>query len=484
MSLKRWVLGKMGGGATRSDGRRVAPSLHGLPERAGRRDSSEPTVGRAAEPRHGRREGIAHLGPYAPLVAAIRDELEHFVASQLRLHLAIAERDRYVLTSIGIECRGGDEHKDLLRRFVAEFRPEQIKHYLAREVIAGLSNASSIDLSQFAGLNAPAADAPADAEDPYQVLLDDLRSSAPGTSVQPFVVTLDGRWTQADAPTARRADAVQEGREPSTRMAEPVKTPLADRSFALDLEDAAGTRRVELAAIVPGRRYVIGKDGGCDIVVDGTYASRRHCEIWFDRGVWWVADAGSTNGLRVEAGGGVARTGPSTTSDAISLELPESGSLVLSAHAQGKPRDYPRLTVRSLPAGAGERSTAITAGLVTPIAPPRVRRATLTVAAHMACGVREAEILEGALPFRVGRSRNQALVIDWTHAEVSARHIEIVAIDERGASVVVHGDNGVTVDGKPFAAGAQFSWRPGETMLLGRRDASSPACSLTLAHTP
>ena len=46
----------------------------------------------------------AHLGAYAPLVAAIRDELEHFAASQLRLHLAIAERDRYVLTSIEVAC--------------------------------------------------------------------------------------------------------------------------------------------------------------------------------------------------------------------------------------------------------------------------------------------------------------------------------------------------------------------------------------------
>ena len=43
---------------------------------------------------------------------------------------------------------------DLLRRFVREFKPEQIKRYLSKEVIGGLSNASAIDLSQFAGLNA------------------------------------------------------------------------------------------------------------------------------------------------------------------------------------------------------------------------------------------------------------------------------------------------------------------------------------------
>ena len=45
-----------------------------------------------------------HLGPYAPLIGAIREELEQFAANQLRLHLAIAERDRYVLSSVEVEC--------------------------------------------------------------------------------------------------------------------------------------------------------------------------------------------------------------------------------------------------------------------------------------------------------------------------------------------------------------------------------------------
>ena len=42
--------------------------------------------------------------PVRALIAAIREELEHFVAGHVRLHLAIAERDRYVLTSIEVEC--------------------------------------------------------------------------------------------------------------------------------------------------------------------------------------------------------------------------------------------------------------------------------------------------------------------------------------------------------------------------------------------
>ena len=33
------------------------------------------------------------------------------------------------------------------------------------------------------------------------------------------------------------------------------------------------------------------------------FASRRHCELWLDKGTWWVTDCGSTNGVRVGARG-------------------------------------------------------------------------------------------------------------------------------------------------------------------------------------
>ena len=73
-----------------------APSAGAPPPRAerGKRVAArEPTLASAE-----------HLGAYAPLIDAIRDELEHFVASHVRLHLAIAERDRFLLTAVGIGC--------------------------------------------------------------------------------------------------------------------------------------------------------------------------------------------------------------------------------------------------------------------------------------------------------------------------------------------------------------------------------------------
>ena len=478
MTLKGWMLRKVNGPHKRRDrgGGRDAPSVQGL---AAADDGREPSL---QDRRVSGRQTMAHLGPYATLIAAVREQLEEFVATHLRLHLAIAEGDRYVLTSIEVECEGGDEDRELLRQFVSEFKPEQIKQYLAREVIAGLRNASAIDLSQFAGLNAAQNDEPPEEDDDgYAELIAELRSGAPGSVPRPYVVSLLGRWSsQSDsAAGAPGATRVSRGR---TRLAPSSSTPLAGQSFALDIEDAAGPRSVELGSIAPGRSYVVGKDEDCDVVVHGVYVSRRHCELWFDEGAWWVSDLQSTNGIRIEADGVVvARAYPHGAERVEAMKLPPGASLVLSAHAKAVPAECPLLALRSLEAAP---ATPEASALTTPIAPSRRRAGTLTVAAHMASGLKEADVVESALPFRVGRSRNQELVIDWAHDEVSAQHMEIVAIDDAGASVIVHGDNGVTIDGKAYGSGAHVRWRPGETLLLGHVDGKSPACTLTLSPAP
>src|SRR6266542_6173968 len=189
MSLKNWILHKMNGLSTRADLPR-SPVL-----RAGavaspavmRRNATRASLGTApgaAAP------ATPDLGPYAPLIAAVREELEHFAVSYLGLHLAIAERDRYLLTSIDVRATGSDDAAELLRRFTREFKPEQIKHYLAKEIIGGLPNASAIDLSQFAGLNAPPGDEALQDDDDYSELLAELQSAKPAPSVRPFEVSL------------------------------------------------------------------------------------------------------------------------------------------------------------------------------------------------------------------------------------------------------------------------------------------------------
>jgi pSer/pThr/pTyr-binding forkhead associated (FHA) protein len=467
MSLKRWVLGKVQSGDMR--GERVESEVR------------EPMIG--AVPDEEMRGGvIAHLGPYAPLISAIRDELEQFVETQLRLHLAIAERDRYVLASIDVDSQAHDGSAALLRRFIAEFKPEQIKRFLARDVIAGLRNASAIDLTQFGGLNDAAAGAVV-RDDPYRALIAELQSGTSSAAPRAFAVTLRGRWVQGDAAAvdagARRGR--EPGRDPGRERgheAEGAQTPLAGRALAIDIQDGRGVRRFDIASVLPGRRYVVGKDDGCDVTVDGMYASRRHCEIWFDGNAWWVIDAGSTNGIRVETRSAVRRAAPASVEP---LELTAGARLVLSENAQGEARLYPRLTMHPLQGSAGA-DAAGRAAQATPLAPARAK-AGWRVTARMASGTRDIDIAGRSLPLSIGRSRSQSLVVDSAHAEVSGKHVEIVSIDDAGVDVRVLGDNGVSVDGTVHGPGTRFSWRPGETLVLGDAGEQAPACTLSLSRS-
>ena len=110
----------------------------------------------------------------------------------------------------------------------------------------------------------------------------------------------------------------------------------------------------------------------------------------------------------------------------------------------------------------------------------RARARDLTIAVRMASGERRVDVPADSLPFSIGRSRNQALVIDRAHEGVSGHHLDVTAIGEAGVTVEVHGDNGVAIAGVSYPAGARLTWRPGETMTLGRVIAREPECRLTL----
>ncbi|WP_284619462.1 FHA domain-containing protein [Aquabacterium humicola] len=437
-----------------------------------------------------------HLGAYAPLIAAVRSELEHFIVSQLRLHLAIADRDRFVLTAIAVQC-AADDHpaRERLQQFMREFRPEQIKRYLAREVIAGLPNAAAIDLSQFGGLADARALAAADGEDDYAELLAALADPRTGGSTPAYEVSLLGRWSENDAaaaplaavPPAPAAGAPARG---AAAVSSAPLTPLAGHRFEFDVEDGDGRRRIVLPAVLPGRRYVIGQGEGCDIVLRGTYTSRRHAELWHEDGRWWVGDAGSTNGIRVEGGTGQRDAAPAApaglAAGSAPLRLADGARLVLSARGDGPPSDYPRLALRA----AGGASASAPA---TPIV-QAVPRTPLTAihapaaAAGPAFGIAMATpsgatvvlaLRADTLPASIGRSRHQALVIDRRHDGVSGHHLDVIALDADGVLLEVHGDNGVLLDGIRHAAGARLRWRAGQALVLGAV-AGEPGCTLQL----
>jgi hypothetical protein len=468
MSFKTFLLGRMNRAFGRADLPPYETASHTVGDASVALDGAP--YGRPVP--HGRAAaGLEHLGAYRPLVAAIREELTRFVATDLRLHLAIAEHDRYVLTSIRIDSVGPDDARSLLARFVREFAPEQVKHYLAREIIARLPNASAIDLTQFAGLETGADEARASRSE-YDDLLDELRSDEPEVA-KPFEVTLVGRWSDSD----HRAAQPQAARAPGAVAA----TPLAGRGIDVTLEDAQGTRRVALASVVPGRRYTIGKDAGCDVIVDGVYASRRHCEIWLEQGLWHVTDCGSTNGVRVEPADAEAAVKPlaSAKGDGRALVVEAGARIVLSATGQGTPAQYPRVALHT--ADAAPRATATP---VTPIVAANRNRATYAIQVHMASGAKTVDIpSDGA--FGIGRSRAESLVIDWAHASVSGHHAEITASHSDGVRVRVHGDNGVHAEGGvQHPAGGEFDWRAGETIVLGQAVGDEPVCSLTLVRAP
>ncbi len=475
MPLKNWILHRM----NRMNGIVGRPDLPPSRGRSARRDDGseprEPSLREGANLHDAPAPGPEHLGIYAPLIAAIRDELEHFALSALRLHLAIAERDRYLLTSIDVECVDNGDGADLLRRFTREFTPEQVKRFLARDVIGHLPNASAIDLSQFGGLNAARAPVDADDDEGYAELLAELRATTASAQPRAFDVALLGRWVEVDAHGA------------AVRPSQAPRTPLAGNRIEIDVEDADGTRRVTLPAGLPNRRYVVGKGDACDVAVNGAFASRRHCEIWLESGSWWAADADSTNGIRVESANGVLgraggqAAGPDTKR---AIEVVPGARIVLTAVAQGKPADFPRILLRQSETRAALLSTSTkpSSTPVTPIAMPTRRGCSLSVTANMASGSRTVAIVDRTAPIRVGRSRNQDLVVDWAHQGVSGHHVDITGLDDEGADVDVHGDNGVSVDGARHPSGQHFRWLVGERMTLGRPAEGEPACTLTLSR--
>jgi len=482
--MKSWVLHRVAG---RSDlPPRDSRHLHepDLDIDAGQRHGD---AGAAADPL---RAG-ADLGVYAPLIGAVRDELEHFVASHVRLHVVIAERDRFLLTSVGVRSPGGAEARELLRQFMHEFRPEQVKRYLAREVIGRLPNAAVIDLSQFAGLaDLENGERPGD-DGEYRELLAALRTTPALPIARPYEVSVIGRWSEADPASASTSSATPA----RVRRLDTPTTPLAGRRVEFDIDDGAGPRRAVLPAVVPGRRYAIGKDESADLRIDGTYTSRRHAEIWLDDDGWHVADAGSTNGLRVESGGADGTpahvVASAATGDAAPIRVGEGMRIVLSARTEGPSADYPSIAVRPMrpPSAAASKAAAPNAaGASSPKTPltsvlaVRAARSPLAIRATQASGELSHAIAGDALPFGIGRSRDQTIVIDRRHAGVSGQHVTIDAVDDDGAHGVVHGDNGIVIDGVAHGPGERFQWRPDQTMVLGGALPGEPACTLVLAR--
>ena len=311
-----------------------------------------------------------------------------------------------------------------------------------------------------------------------------LRSTPAATTAAPYEVSVVGRWAELDARAAGRVRRLH-ARPPAPA---PL-TPMAGQRCEFELEDADGRRRVVLAgggagASLRGRQRARPATSGS---TPSTPAAAMPSS-GSTTAPGGSADAGSTNGIRVESAGGAhgprlfSHRGRRTTA------RPGRGArIVLSARAEGPASEYPWVALR-LPPHAATRITPIAASSVavpkTPLtailaAPPAELAFTLTAASGS--GLRTLELRASALPVSVGRSRNQTLVIDRRHEGVSGHHLDIIDLDDDGRQVEVHGDNGVLLDGVHHGPGARLHWMPGQTLVLGGSPHDVPTCQLTLA---
>ena len=216
-----------------------------------------------------------------------------------------------------------------------------------------------------------------------------------------------------------------------------------------------GSRHVTLTSVVPGRRYAIGNGEGCDIVVNGKYASRRHCEIWLDQGAWWVTDSGSTNGIRVESatsvlGDAAARNGGSPARQTV-IEV-----VARRAHRAVRPRAR-RAAAVSARSCSRRQATSRRPRRRWRRRCMRPRRPSTPIVARARRGERtrrsrctwrpgertvELPVEPPAVSRRTLAQPGAGRSIGRT-SDVSGHHVDIVELGRSGATVVVHGDNGV-----------------------------------------
>jgi hypothetical protein len=177
--------------------------------------------------------------------------------------------------------------------------------------------------------------------------------------------------------------------------------------------------------------------------------------------------------------------------------------IVLSARAEGPASEYPWLALRQGQGGSSMVTpiatasgtlrtprTAIRAARVAPdlatpttqILPAAPDENALRLTLSHAAGTRTLALSSSLLPVSVGRSRHQTLVVDRSHEGVSGHHLDIVEPDGGGGCVVVvHGDNGIAIDGVEHAAGARVPWQPGQKLVLGDAGPAAVPCVLELA---
>ncbi len=106
-------------------------------------------------------------------------------------------------------------------------------------------------------------------------------------------------------------------------------------------------RPARVLLLADGEPAVVGREPGCDVVLDDDRVSRRHVQIGSEGGRWWIRDLGSKNGLALD--GVTLAEGP----------LPDRAWLSLG----GLPLEFERLSEAALERARAERSQRLATSL-------------------------------------------------------------------------------------------------------------------------
>src|ERR1700761_8692311 len=111
---------------------------------------------------------------------------------------------------------------------------------------------------------------------------------------------LDGLFTDLPRPgPARTLRALRDSVRASLRSAQrPPRPPARPAAPAAPTEPARALFLPPTGPDAPAS-FIIGRDGGCDLLIEHTTVSRHHARLDRVDGGWILADAGSTNGTRV-----------------------------------------------------------------------------------------------------------------------------------------------------------------------------------------
>lgn len=427
--------------------------------------------------------------PFQPVIDALQRGLYDFACKQLQTDLYINPRYRFEITRIDLRPRTPDADH-CLQAMLARYPAAHLAGFMQRTLFVTLPNGKHIDTRHFAGIQRlplqapppPAPDSPEAQGADFASICAELGEAPPpllpGQQPPAFDCFIHGRLVEDNTPPPVSPSTPQ----PATASAQWL------------LRDALGEREINLDPASADNPVTLGKGEQNTLVLQGTFVSSQHGQLWFAEGGWWYLDTGSTNGSRVEVpetSGHIFPPVRERTAPCEPLRLPPGSRILLGTTVAGlatpqTANAYPCLQVPVSQLPPPDTSTpvaAITAPTtpLVPTAPVTPPLALLLVAESEAQQhPRRIPLTGAALPFCIGRSSQQSLTVPEVHRSVSGTHLRLLQVTEAGIEIELTGQNGAQRGEALLPAGYHGLWAWGETLHLGHAQDGEPPYTLQL----